>query len=91
MYNNALFVNTDKQVSTPHGEVFVILELSGSTTYSLITSSVLAGGSFIATNWSQAIFETPISADVIPREINALWHTPSSVFSENRASCMQKY
>ena len=42
-------------------------------------SSVSAGGSFISTNWSQAIFETAISADVISREINALWHNPSSV------------
>lgn len=39
--------------------------------------AVLAGGSFIETNWSQAIFETALSADVISRQINTAWQSPS--------------
>ena len=39
--------------------------------------SVLAGGSFIQTAWSQAIFETALSADVISRQINTAWQSPS--------------
>ena len=39
--------------------------------------SVLAGGSFIETSWSQAIFEIGLSADVISRQINTAWRTPS--------------
>lgn len=38
--------------------------------------SVLAGGSFIQTAWSQAIFETALSADVISRQINTAWQSP---------------
>ena len=43
--------------------------------------SVLAGGSFIETTWSQAIFETALSADVIAREINTAWQSASGVSS----------
>ncbi len=39
--------------------------------------SVLAGGSFIETAWSQAIFETALSADVISRQINTAWQSQS--------------
>ena len=35
--------------------------------------SVLAGGSFIESSWSQAIFETALSADIISRQINSAW------------------
>ena len=35
--------------------------------------SVLAGGSFVNTSWSQALFETALSADVISRQINTAW------------------
>lgn len=39
--------------------------------------SVLAGGSFIETAWSQAIFETALSADIVSREINSAWQSQS--------------
>ena len=42
--------------------------------------SVLAGGSFIQTSWSQAVFETALSADVISRQINTAWQSPSSMY-----------
>ena len=42
--------------------------------------SVLAGGSFIETTWSQAIFETALSADVISRQINTAWQSPSRTY-----------
>lgn len=47
--------------------------------------SVLAGGSFIETTWSQAIFETALSADVISRQINTAWQSASGMcFPESR-------
>ena len=39
--------------------------------------SVLAGGSFIEALWSQAIFETALSADVVSRQINTAWQSKS--------------
>lgn len=39
--------------------------------------SVLAGGSFIETTWSQAIFETALNANVISRQINTAWQSAS--------------
>lgn len=39
--------------------------------------SVLAGGSFIETNWSQAVFEAGCNADVVSRQINNAWQSPS--------------
>lgn len=39
--------------------------------------SVLAGGSFIESAWSQAIFETALSADIVSREINTAWGSPT--------------
>ena len=42
--------------------------------------SVLAGGSFIETSWSQAIFETALSAVVISREINVAWQSTSGTY-----------
>lgn len=38
--------------------------------------SVLAGGSFIETLWSQTIYELALSADVISRQINTAWSNP---------------
>lgn len=42
--------------------------------------SVLAGGSFIETTWSQAIFETALSADIISRQINTAWQSTSGMY-----------
>ena len=42
--------------------------------------SVLAGGSFIRTAWSQAVFETALSADVISRQINTAWQSKSGTY-----------
>ena len=39
--------------------------------------SVLAGASFMETSWSQAMFETALSADIISREINTAWQSPA--------------
>ena len=35
--------------------------------------SVLAGGSYIESSWSQAVLETALSADIISHEINTAW------------------
>lgn len=48
--------------------------------------SVLAGGSFIETTWSQAIFETALSADVISRQINTAWQSASGMYFQNQGS-----
>lgn len=40
--------------------------------------SVLAGGSFIETLWSQTIYKLTLSADVIFRQINTCWSNPKS-------------
>ena len=42
--------------------------------------SVLAGGSFIETLWSQTIYELALSADVISRQISNAWSNPKSTY-----------
>lgn len=56
----------------------LLVEISNTSIQALL--SVLAGGTFIETLWSQAVYELALSADVISRQINTAWSNPKSAY-----------